>query len=912
MRLCCNNIQKNQQAKHINKLRTQSEQHKHISLVPDQQYQESLIAARFRASPELKVIQAPEIFTLSQWVQDRSTRIDLLNGKAAAITPDQFQIRTLWDFVISNSIDGISPEESYALAGQAVGAELLSSQWDPNPGLDSGAEQFEGFGAWRAAVKAAMKSRNWLTGSDWMIHFSAQIEHQVVPAFVLPEAITLFGFVEFSRMENHLIDVLRQYGVKVVINEAQIQAPNSLKRSGFQDTDLEINAAAQWLKQHLDAGCTNVALIVNGIESIGKTVERVLENHFSRRELLAFSTNQHSPFCLQSPQYLIAQPIVSDALLLISLSMGGRYQRHEFPSISKLLLSGNLSGAAPERFARARLEHRLRESNYFLCSLPQLSSLIEHENNSDSLSILRQLLNSVVQQPSKNIDPADQIVAWLRQWGWPGSAFSAPESSASYREFLKVLEKLKRYRLSDIGTCFTALARLCGSRRLPHHGGAFSPLQVISPEQAYGRHFDAAWVANTTMENWPPRPVSNPFLSAASRKSIPRATEDGMLSYTKTLNAHLLQCAADIQFSWCDRVNDLPVSASPLITEIEPVHVEFPAKAELWSHLCPDASNIKNYHDHPYLRASFETSLVPFPMTQGKQLRKVVSLLNMQSACPLAAFTVFRLAARMERPPGPFANHSYRGILVHAALEYLYRNYCGTKEHPDVTEVPAAVHEALISQHAEQRLLPAVLAAERHLIEGMLLDWLVLERKLSRGEIAELEWRVDMQFAGFDMLIQIDRIDRLSDGRVVLVDYKTGAANVMSDWGQQRLRNVQLPLYATLIRDSGLMEPAGICFANVHLHEPGTQGLADEPVASDYRLSGFENRPGALAKKLGSWSNAIDTWDTQITSLMAEFIAGDTRHLVFHEAGLRYADLSGLLRTEEIARWLQEVPSNHV
>jgi exodeoxyribonuclease-5 len=260
----------------------------------------------------------------------------------------------------------------------------------------------------------------------------------------------------------------------------------------------------------------------------------------------------------------------------------------------------------------------------------------------------------------------------------------------------------------------------------------------------------------------------------------------------------------------------------------------------------------------------------------------------------------------MEALPRPFTDAAYRGSLVHTALEQLYSAYRGKKKRPEPEEVPFAVHHALSVQHAEHRLLPAVLAAERHLLEGMLVDWLEYEQSLQVFEIAELEWRATMKFAGFKINVRVDRVDRLEDGRVVLLDYKTGSDTSCSGWGEERLRDVQLPLYATLLRNSGVMEPAGVAFARVRLHETGIQGLGDEPCIQNYHLSGFEHRPPRLARQLGSWSGALDAWDRKISMLMDEFSNGDARHQVYHEAVLKHADLAGLMRSAESFRWLQE------
>ena len=45
--------------------------------------------------------------------------------------------------------------------------------------------------------------------------------------------------------------------------------------------------------------------------------------------------------------------------------------------------------------------------------------------------------------------------------------------------------------------------------------------------------------------------------------------------------------------------------------------------------------------------------------------------------------------------------------------------------------------------------------------------------------------------------VRVDRIDELADGTVAIVDYKTGERATAADWFGERLRDAQVPLYAT-------------------------------------------------------------------------------------------------------------------
>jgi len=277
----------------------------------------------------------------------------------------------------------------------------------------------------------------------------------------------------------------------------------------------------------------------------------------------------------------------------------------------------------------------------------------------------------------------------------------------------------------------------------------------------------------------------------------------------------------------------------------------------------------------------------------------------MQSGCPLAAYLLFRLGARMERRPDPFSDASFRGELVHAALELLYRKCRGGKSRPDGELVPEALQTVFAEHNASSRLLPALEIAEHDLLKKLVNDWLQFDRDFD-SEISQVEWNEQASLEGFEVELRIDRIDRLDDGRQVLIDYKTGSIKSVSEWGRERPGNLQLPFYATQLTRGEATAPSGIAVASLGFGETRIYGLGDESFSETYGVRGFGDRPAPLAKQFSNWQDALETWDGQIKTLLAEFRQGDARHQVFDEKAFKYADFDGLLRTEELQHWRQE------
>jgi exodeoxyribonuclease-5 len=471
------------------------------------------------------------------------------------------------------------------------------------------------------------------------------------------------------------------------------------------------------------------------------------------------------------------------------------------------------------------------------------------------------------------------------------------------QKFLLILEKMASFPMTENMDWLSVLRSLCAEEQLPGAGGALSCIQVISPEQAYGRSFDAAWIVNLTMESWPQRPESNPFISSEARKRIPRATEDGALAYCRRLTQGLLNCAPEVRVSWCDRINELPASASPLISHLTVSESNSVLTGTLWMICAPEAGEIRSYHNHPWLTAHQVDSGMPLDTSTSDTLRDAVSMLNFQSACPLAAYLVFRLRARMQSAPTPFHDNRLRGNLVHSTLEALYKPYLGTGNKPPASAIDVAIDIAFNEPAAGKLNLPAVIDAEKLLVRRTVAHWLDFESNLETGDLLALEWRADFRLLDMGIQVRIDRVNQMPDGRVILSDYKTGAPKSPASWGQDRLGDVQLPFYATILNKSDQFKPAGICIMTANVHEPAITGLADDEYSAGFKVSGFEHKPSTLAKGLLSWEGALNHWETGINSLVNEFLQGDARNQIFDEKALAYSGLEGLLRTSELNRW---------
>jgi len=146
-----------------------------------------------------------------------------------------------------------------------------------------------------------------------------------------------------------------------------------------------------------------------------------------------------------------------------------------------------------------------------------------------------------------------------------------------------------------------------------------------------------------------------------------------------------------------------------------------------------------------------------------------------------------------------------------------------------------------------------------------LLDkWLQTELLREPFEVERLEQgEQTARHGGLEFTVRIDRVDRLTDGGRVLIDYKTGAAT--PDWRGERPDNPQLPIYA-LLRPAGLV---AVAYGKVNASECCF-------VAEAERGGIFKLRSRASQMEgMPNFSALLATWSQRIEKIAAEFAAGN-------------------------------------
>jgi ATP-dependent helicase/nuclease subunit B len=540
-----------------------------------------------------------------------------------------------------------------------------------------------------------------------------------------------------------------------------------------------------------------------------------------------------------------------------------------FERFSALLRAPELQGSAGEAAAAAILDLQLRRRGPAEADLAGWLALGERLaaahgiGPNAALLRLRAALHSLEalrgNHPISRWVPewiaALEAAPWALRARWLSTEYQAAER---FRELLGML--------ATADAIYGSLSRRA-AQRLLRRASLETPFQVqtgVPPIWVSGQlidpwlSYDGLWVSGCSDARWPPAADPIPLLPVKLQRDygVIAAAPESQLQFALDLQLRWTERAVQCVFSYPDPGDGRCAAPSPLL----PDTAAAPSAAlprPHWHALLQTAPALTRIGDE--LAPAFAT---------GERTRGV-STLRAQSRCAFRGFAETRLRAdRLERPVPGFNDHE-RGDLVHHALEHIWRTL---RSSAGLSDLSAEAQAALLDDAAVRALAIVCRARdpgtrwrlrERERMRNVLHKWLSVERLRPPFEVEMLEQgKQVVRHAGLDFSFRIDRVDQLTDGTRVLIDYKTGRAPV--DWRGDRPDNPQLPLYA-LSRPEALV---AVAYGRVNASE--CRFVAEAERGAIFRPGG----PKTTLEGQASLAALIHVWSQRIENLAADFAAG--------------------------------------
>lgn len=629
----------------------------------------------------------------------------------------------------------------------------------------------------------------------------------------------------------------------------------------------EAEAAAAWCAGHLSADPTARLLLV--VPRLGQQRAhwvRALSQRLTAARILgaatpATATAERAPYVIEGGRTLAEHPLVGTAVTLIALGAGAT----SVEQLGVLLRSAYLPGAAGT--ARLRLELWLRERGLdppTLAGLARQRERIGDEAGAETAALVQSLQDALAVPEPAPPSWAECFALWLEQCGWPGDPLDSDEQQVRQR-FDALLGELAALdpqgRRLSLQEAFALLQERVSREHFEPASDDVAVTVTSSLDDPVVR-YDGIWVAGLSADAWPGPPQTDALIPVRLQRqaALPGSTPALQLAEAHELQGRWSRRAGTCVLSWAPPEEDLPAEASPLLSGLPRAPATAIARLTDWV-------------------AGLQIPLQSWQEPRGapwhthRPLRGGARLLELQSLCAFRGYAELRLGAGELATAERGVAARERGRILHRALELFWRSARASGALQGDPAGLAALTDRCARQAVDEMspagggpLASLLLERERERTRLLLLRLLEWEQTRESFTAQALESPATLRLASHDLPLRVDRIDRLQDGRLLILDYKSGKPQPFDGYGERPVQP-QLAAYALAL---------GVEVAAVGMLYFGGPKLAIRGVAD--REGRLPKLPG-VAKLAGApagleWQTLQGHWRESLGALAQEFVEG--------------------------------------
>lgn len=823
--------------------------------------------------------QTPAIFYLGDWCQ-RQLGVSAEAGRVP-LPIDRFSSTILWERCFRE----LNSQDLPALGGvirQARDSWRVLTEWKVSLSTlreSARSPDQQLFAAAASAYRARLDNGNWVDRDELV---------QIVITLMnngsgrVPKKMVLAGFDRLSPAVEGLSEALAANGCKLE-TAPEGELADDLSLLACDDQDAEMRTAGAWARDILQhSPGASVAIISPSLQSDAERAARQVREGLAPGWQYA-GPRWRSAVNVSYGRSLSAYPAIAVALMLLRWIHRGLTTAE----ISLLLRSNCI--ATPGSAGRSRLELALR-------SLPDrrwtadnlLRARKGRDGNTDSPGWDQGLRASGALQAEMMNDAspahwASRIDSFLGAWNWPGNKALPSDEFQLINRWRNLLNELAATTTVTPNIRFhEAVQRLavCAAEVVFQPETDRGIVSLMGSLEAAGMRFDHVWVSGMHAGQWPTSGNPSPLLSRHLQRqyAMPDATPADSLKFARRVLRRLASSAESIVFSWPRQDGESELTASSLLEELDCREYSGPGDPG-WhaSAFCGEDKTVIVSND-------------PVPAVTGDEtVRGGAYTVQRQTQEPFTAFVYGRLGVKIPQAIESGISAGLRGNITHSALCILFAE-CPTL--PDIRRWDAtniaqrlgSAIDAAIANHLPHAdsTLTRLLALERTRLFHLLRVFLAAEIERPDFQVVAVEKSVASDACGVALTFRIDRLDRLADGSLLIIDYKTGAPKNLLDKNGDLL-DLQLVVYSNALNE----ETGGLALINL-----------------DSRAISYKGTGGSVAwdsARQDQWTERLAAWQATVQRALREIAAGDARiNLQLSTADAR--SLRILRRDEEYER----------
>jgi probable DNA repair protein len=846
-----------------------------------------------------RAIELPSIQPLSTWLSALAFDRSFESGAPLQLLTPQ-QANVLWAQVIAEHSGEHVLIDVQQAASLALQADTLMLHWKVRVQTLEYTPDHEQFLHWRAAYESRLSQLGVLDPARLAAKVGDWIEQGACPP---PARVVLAGFAEYSPLIHGLCKAMASHGAELyeLATPAPVRTSDPVVRPCASVKD-EWVLATQWARAMLDQDPTGkYAIVAPALQAQASLARRVLARD------LGFAFNVAVAPALS--EWPLGRALLAWLGLMVKVHVKGSLSASD---AGAALLVGHCAGARSEAGARAAIDAAWRRDQRVDISLAKWSRDIA------ALPRLMAAWKEVAllwqdQGRGKKtwFEWADRFRAGLAAVGFPGEG---TQTSVQYQTCAALDTLLSQLAVLDdllprvvAHEALAMLARLAARTPFQPQRDRSARLDVLGLLEAEGGRWDGVWVMGLTDQVLPAVPSPNPLIPtpALARAGAPRSTPARELQWAQRLYAEILCLAPSLVFSWSVREGESENRPSPLLASLGPAALA----SEQTSGMSPDGSPVVSSVVSSETSSEALSELArqtwrdeaQIPLQPNELITGGVDVLERQAMNPQWAFFRYRLRTRA-LPAHALAPVMAipRGLLLHDVARVLW------DELGDHATLQKRLPEPGFSKwvkdcvvfHASDHLRHWPVALREMEIErtvAVVLAWFEFELGREPFRVLEKETSHQLVIGSLSLNVKLDRLDELADGRLFLIDYKTGrhVPKPAKQWSGPQLRDIQLLAYAKVLQDGSRL-PSAMGWYRLHSSGIELQGVADESLG----LAQVQVLSDASWGQ-SDWLEQVTHWSDALQALGHSFSQGQTLNQFWRREDTLYCDLGALLRLHQ-------------